>query len=320
MKDGFGGKTASGSRKNDAKPRHGALQVGFSEFKPRTMKMLLGLPTTILFLAAGGGAHASSSDWFVVDGARMRLVTTGKPDAGGRLKGILDIDLKPGWKTYWRDPGDAGVPPTIDGSANPNIAGAEFDFPPPQRHDEGDFKWAGYDYPLALPVTFALKDPAGSTAIDAAVFLGVCETICVPVQAKLALDPASDPDNPEDAAAVAAAFSQIAPAATSEFRVGLTEKAGDKATLGAKFPGDPESAELFIAGEDGYVFPRQSGRARRQDVLFRGSHTAGREAERGGVALYARHQSRCGSRGSCPISDWTIHPPGRRMPIRKNRY
>lgn len=218
------------------------------------MKMLLGLPTTILFLAAGGGAHASSSDWFEVDGARMRLVTTGKPDAEGRLKGILDIDLKPGWKTYWRDPGDAGVPPTIDASANPNVASAEFEFPAPQWHDEGDFKWAGYDYPLGLPVTFTLKDPAGPANIDAAVFLGVCETICVPVQAKLTLDPASDPDNPEDAAAVSAAFAAIPPAATSEFGIGRTEKTGDKATLEAKFPGDPESAELFIAGEDGYVF------------------------------------------------------------------
>ena len=48
----------------------------------------------------------------------MRLVTTGSRDADGRLEGILDIELKPGWKTYWRDPGDAGVPPTIDVSAS----------------------------------------------------------------------------------------------------------------------------------------------------------------------------------------------------------
>ncbi len=54
---------------------------------------------------------ASSSDWFETEGARIRLVTTGKPAADGKLKGMLDIELKPGWKTYWRDPGDAGVPP-----------------------------------------------------------------------------------------------------------------------------------------------------------------------------------------------------------------
>src|SRR5690606_15347814 len=145
------------------------------------------LPACAAFLTllAAPAAHAASSDWFETEGARIRLVTTGKPDAEGKLRGVLDIELRPGWKTYWRDPGDSGVPPTLDISANPNIASAVFDFPAPQRHDEGDFKWAGYDYSLALPVTFTLKDPAGSATIDADVFLGVCETICIPVQAQL---------------------------------------------------------------------------------------------------------------------------------------
>jgi DsbC/DsbD-like thiol-disulfide interchange protein len=218
------------------------------------MKMLFGFPAMVLAFIASGGAQASSSDWFEMEGARVRLVTIGQPDAKGRLKGILDIDLEPGWKTYWRDPGDAGVPPTIDASANPNIVKAELDFPAPQRHDDGDFKWAGYDYPLALPVTFTLKDANGPATIDADVFLGVCETICVPVQAKLSVDPVSDPDNAADGAAVSAAFAAIPAAASAEFGVEVAEKAGDKAGLKAAFPGDPETAELFIAGEDGYVF------------------------------------------------------------------
>jgi DsbC/DsbD-like thiol-disulfide interchange protein len=209
----------------------------------------------LVTLLAGLPARASSSDWFETDGARIRLVTAGKPDAQGKLTGILDIELKPGWKTYWRDPGDAGVPPTIDVSANPNIAKAEFDFPAPQRHDEGDFNWAGYDYPVALPITFTLKDPAGAATIDAAVFLGVCETICVPVQAKLAVDPANDPDNPDDTSAVSAAFAAIPPAATPQFGVKPAEKTGDaKVVFEATFPGDPESAELFVAGDGNYVF------------------------------------------------------------------
>jgi DsbC/DsbD-like thiol-disulfide interchange protein len=209
----------------------------------------------LLMLVAGSPLHASSSGWFETEGARIRLVTAGKPDAEGKLNGILDIELGPGWKTYWRDPGDSGVPPTLDVSASPNIASVVFDFPSPQRHDEGDFKWAGYDYPVALPVTFTLKDPAGAAAIDASVFLGVCETICVPVQAKLAVDPADDPDNPDDAAAVAAAFSKVPPAATPGFEVKAAGKVGDaQVLLEAIFPGDPATAELFISGEDGYVF------------------------------------------------------------------
>ena len=155
------------------------------------MKVLPAIAALSLTLAAAGGAQASSSAWLETDGARIRLVTTGAPDAQGHLKGMLDIQLKPGWKTYWRDPGDAGVPPTIDVSANPDIERVDIDFPVPQRHDEGDFQWAGYDYPVALPVTFTFKAGSGSSPIEADVFLGVCETICVPVQAKFSVDPAA---------------------------------------------------------------------------------------------------------------------------------
>ena len=81
------------------------------------------------------------------------------------------------------------------------------------------------------------------------------QTICVPVQTKLALDPASDPDNPEDAAAVAAAFANIPPSATPEFGAKATGKRdGAKVVLEAVFPGRPDSAELYLAGEDGYMF------------------------------------------------------------------
>ncbi|HEY6633177.1 MAG TPA: protein-disulfide reductase DsbD domain-containing protein [Rhizobiaceae bacterium] len=251
------------------------------------MKLLLGIPATILALATSGSACASSSDWFEVEGARMRLVTSGRPDAQGRLEGILDIELKPGWKTYWRDPGDAGVPPTVDVSANHHIAGVALAFPAPQRHDEGDFKWAGYDYPLGLPVTFSLKDPAGPATIDADVFIGVCETICVPVQAKLALDTASDPDNPDDAAAVSAAFAAIPPAATREFGVTLAKQAGDAhVVLEAAFPGDPETAELFIAGEDGYVFSTPVREERDGKTFFSVEMTRPDEAPKGAGLHY----------------------------------
>ncbi|NGO52261.1 protein-disulfide reductase DsbD domain-containing protein [Allomesorhizobium camelthorni] len=199
-------------------------------------------------------ALASSSDWFETQGGRIRLVTAGKPDEAGRLKGMLEVDLLPGWKTYWRDPGDAGVPPQIDISASENITSAEFAFPVPERHDDGGFKWAGYDEPVALPIIFTLKSPAEAALIEADVFLGVCESICIPAQTRLTLDPASDPDNPEDTAAVAAALAALPAPAKPEFGVSSAREEGSKLIVEAKFPGDPASAEFFLAGADGYAF------------------------------------------------------------------
>jgi len=218
------------------------------------MKLLPTFAALSLTLAAAGNAQASSSAWLETDGARIRLVTTGEPDAQGHLKGMLDIQLKPGWKTYWRDPGDAGVPPTIDVSANPEIERVDIDFPAPQRHDEGDFQWAGYDYPVALPVTLTFKAGSDSSPIEADVFLGVCETICVPVQATFSVDPAAAPDDPLDQAGVAAAFAAIPEAARPGFAVALAEKSATRATFEASFPAAPAAAELFIAGADGYLF------------------------------------------------------------------
>ncbi len=213
-------------------------------------------------------ASASSSDWFETDGGRVRLVTTGKPDAAGRLQGVLDIQLKPGWKTYWRDPGDAGVPPQIDLSASTNVAGAELAFPAPQRHDDGYAKWAGYDYPVALPVTFTIKVPNGPAIIDAAVFLGICETICIPVTAKLVFDPGRDPDNRDDAVAVEQAFAALPGPARPDFGVTFVSRDEKTLVVEANFPGNPASAELFLAGADGYALGVPAKTTKDNKTLF----------------------------------------------------
>ena len=216
-----------------------------------------------------GPAPASSSQWVDTEGGRVRLVTTGGPGADGMLWGILDIALAPGWKTYWRDPGDAGVPPTVDISGSANIMAAKIDFPPPQRHDGGGFQWAGYDHPVALPIAFQVKSPDRPAVISAEIFLGICETICIPVQASLTVDPASDPDNPEDAAAVSTARAALPGPAQPDFRVRtVSEPGASTVLLEAVFPGDPESAELFIAAEEGYAFGPPSRIMRDGKTLF----------------------------------------------------
>ncbi len=193
----------------------------------------------------------------------MRLVTTGRPDAQGRLQGALDIELKQGWKTYWRDPGDNGVPPQLGIDGSTNVTGAEMSFPAPRRHDDGYGQWAGYDHSVSLPILFTLAAPQGQTKIDARIFIGICETICIPVQAKLEVDPGTDPDNGADAQAVEAALAALPREAHPGFRA--VPGGGNHETLvvQADVPGDPGAADFFIAGADDYMFgaPVRSERA-----------------------------------------------------------
>jgi DsbC/DsbD-like thiol-disulfide interchange protein len=205
-------------------------------------------------LAAALPASASSSTWHDSEGGRIRLVTSGQPDQAGRLHGVLDIVLKPGWKTYWRDPGDSGVPPQFDVSASTNVSHASLSFPAPRRHADSYGLWSGYDHSVSLPVVFTLTSPGSATAIDAHVFLGVCETICIPVQATLTVDPASDPDNVDDAALVKAAFAALPAMPDAGFEA--RPLPGDHETLmvEAVAPGDPTSVDFFVAGGDAYMF------------------------------------------------------------------
>ncbi len=263
-----------------------ALPARLLRYKCRPMKCLFVLAAAVPPAFACGPAGATSSAWFDMEGASVRLVTSGQADAQGRLRGVLDIRLKPGWKTYWRDPGDAGVPPTIDVSASRNVVGAEIDFPPPQRHDEGDFQWAGYDYPVGLPVTFTLADATAQSAIDATVFLGVCETICVPVQARFTLDPASDPDDAADRMTVAAAFGAVPAPATTGFEARLAESSGETALIQADIKGDPSGADLFLAGEDGYAFLTPTRQERGGKLFFQVEVTRPDETPKGPGVRY----------------------------------
>lgn len=211
----------------------------------------------LIFLLALGAvppAKAASTPWQEGEGASVRLLTAARPDSEGRLRGVLDIFLQPGWKTYWRDPGPSGVPPSIDISISQNVAAAELHFPAPERHDDGYGAWSGYGSSVSLPVTFQLADPAKPARIEANVFLGVCKDICVPFSARLRLDPAEGGD-PDDDATTDQAFAQLPKSARPAFGVESQGQSGGSLHLVAQVPEGSTPHDIFIAGaEEGYAF------------------------------------------------------------------
>jgi len=232
------------------------------------LKHILPALLALALSAHAGSASASSSGWHEAEGGSIRLLTAGAPDDKGVIRGALQIDLKPGWKTYWLDPGDAGVPPSLDVSASRNVTSADMSFPAPRRFDDGFSRWAGYGEPVSFPVAFTLADPKQPAAVEAKLFLGVCETICVPVQATLQLDTASDPDNPDDAALVKAAFDALPGPEQPDFGVTLVAGGKDEVLVEAAFAGDPAAVEFFLAGGDGFQFATPERRQEGERLLF----------------------------------------------------
>lgn len=214
------------------------------------MKQIFALSLLAGFAIAPQYAFAASTQWFPIEGGEIRLVTAGGTSENGQLRGALEIILQPGWKTYWLDPGDAGVPPQIDVSASRNVTGASFMFPAPQRFDDGYAVWAGYKNQVSLAVEFDVGD---NPHIDAEVFLGVCEKICVPVQLQFSLDPARD--SGRDIAAVEAAFAGLPKKPEAHFRLdGLKIVGTEMIEAELTLPEPDHQSELFLASQDGWYF------------------------------------------------------------------
>jgi DsbC/DsbD-like thiol-disulfide interchange protein len=117
--------------------------------------------------------------------------------ARGTHMAALALTLAPGWKTYWRAPGEAGIPPGFDWSGSRNLGGLALHWPRPEVIAQGAARSLGYHGRLVLPIEVRPADGTGPIELRATVELGVCEDVCVPVTLRLAarLDPpgAADP-------------------------------------------------------------------------------------------------------------------------------
>lgn len=140
-------------------------------------------------------AEAAVGDWVQGDHARMRLIAVRTVD--GNLDAAVEVILDPGWKTYWRTPGSAGLPPALDFSASTNVSTPAVAFPVPARHDDGYGISNVYKDRVLLSVSARAVDAAKPAELRLAADIGVCEEVCVPVHFDVALTvPPAGADQP----------------------------------------------------------------------------------------------------------------------------
>lgn len=219
------------------------------------------LPHLAMLAAAGclmvtADGLAASSAWVETEGGRIRI-TALPPSSDGVIRAILDVDLLPGWKTYWRDPGDAGIPPSVNFEGSTNIEQLRLDFPPPERVDDGYSVWAGYTYPVAFPLTLTQDKAGAASVLEAQVFLGICKTICIPVQNSFSLtvDPNAKANSFEQRI-VDKAYSQIPEQAGHDISIReLTFLMRDQAlSVSIAHPDTMSDLDLFLTAPSGWYF------------------------------------------------------------------
>lgn len=97
----------------------------------------------------------------------------------------LRLQLADGWKTYWRAPGDAGIPPRFDWSGSDNVRSVQVIWPTPHVFTRDGLTSIGYSGDVVLPLEITPKDPSRPMRLRASVDLGVCRDICVPAMLRL---------------------------------------------------------------------------------------------------------------------------------------
>jgi DsbC/DsbD-like thiol-disulfide interchange protein len=212
-------------------------------------------------------AQALASGWNEHPNAKVRLIA-----GEGRMLGV-ELVMAPGWKTYWRMPGDAGVPPSFDWTGSSNVAAQTVLYPAPvSMADQGGIA-VGYKSAVVFPVSVTLADETKPTRVMLEFGFGVCKDICIPVESKLVLDlPAGRADWPA-APSIKAHFQRVPQAVAAASKGAPTvlslvsALAGDVPHIAVRSRG---ASEVYIEAPDGLFVPMaQKAPAPDGTVVFR---------------------------------------------------
>jgi DsbC/DsbD-like thiol-disulfide interchange protein len=199
----------------------------------------------VLPAAPAFAADAFSTDWALAAKSQARLIA-----GGGNLAGF-EIALSPGAITYWRDPGDAGLPPTLDFSGSDNVASVEPQFPAPKRIKEADGGEAfGYDGSVVFPLAVKPRDPTKPATLKLNADFAVCEKVCLPAKAHLELTLPSAPGSPH-AGAVDAALAAV-PRAVAAKDFGALQALGADSWRLCSAHEDGPPRDLFVEAPEGW--------------------------------------------------------------------
>ena len=212
-------------------------------------------------------ADAFSTDWAPGAKHEARLIA-----AGGDLAGF-EIRLAPGAITYWRDPGDSGLPPTFDFAGSDNVEAVEPLFPAPKRIKEADGGQAfGYDGGVIFPLRVHPRDAAKPVTLALQADFAVCEKVCLPAKARLTLTLPAAAASPY-AGAIDAALAAVPRAVPPKDFGELSPTGGESWRLCAPHEVGPPR-DLFVEPPEGWWLVRPRLRALRRPRLLHASRCA----------------------------------------------
>ena len=191
---------------------------------PRALLLAAGLSVAAALPAAA--APLAESPW--ADGLEGRLRLVGGGGAGDSRWLGLTMELKPGWKIFWRSPGAPGLPPVLDWQGSRNLKSARIVWPAPEMFISFGFRARGFGGRFTLPIHATVRGADAALEARVAVRYQLCKDVCIPVEATLAL---AVPPTAAPHPAIVAARARVPKFAGKGFAVWLAERRGRNLTV-----------------------------------------------------------------------------------------
>jgi len=207
----------------------------------RLLVALIPLLTTSPVLAA-------ATDWQeLAPGAKARLISSDTATADGKMRIGLEIDMPPELKTYWRVPGETGIPTTFDFSRSAGIRDPRILWPYPVIEATPDYTDFVYHGPTVIPIEVGTNSEPLTVNLD--LILGICSDICVPAQASFSLPVSLAKADPGQGLRIEQALANTPLPAPDEADVGTATLDGEALSVVLHSP-DIDPASVIAASAD----------------------------------------------------------------------
>jgi DsbC/DsbD-like thiol-disulfide interchange protein len=176
---------------------------------------------SVALLFGAPARAADASPWVEDSYSAIRLIAGANKSGADSLRAGIEIKMQPAWHTYWRYPGDSGVPPRFSYSGSDNLATVKVLYPAPHAFTDEVGTTIGYKGNVILPLRVFPRQKDKPVTLRAKIEYAVCDRLCVPVEAHVELTLAGMAG--EDNAALAAAEARV-PRPVSATEAGLTAR------------------------------------------------------------------------------------------------
>ena len=173
----------------------------------------------IAVVSGGTVCAAGESPWSEDVRSAVRLVSGANNNGDAHLRAGIEIKMQPGWKTYWRYPGDSGVPPHFDFSGSENLKTATVLYPAPHLFTDETGQSLGYKDRIIFPLVISPQQPGKPVRLRLKADYAVCEKLCVPAEGRAELT--LTPGDSSQESALAAAEARV-PKQVTAAQLGLT--------------------------------------------------------------------------------------------------